>query len=116
MDIRKLPKWGVGCVPLSDEWWKCLTQEVGQETQLDEAKSLVSRQWGLRFQQGAVTNHVTCLPRMTPPDAHSQWGPPETPPNQNDAAGQRPCDATKLACSHTPSALGRFGTARAQRQ
>ena len=54
--LRKLPKWGVGCVPLSDEWWKCLTQKVGQETQLDEAKSLVSRQWGLRFQQGAVTN------------------------------------------------------------
>jgi hypothetical protein len=44
-------------------------------------------------------NHETCLPRKTPPNAHSQRGPPETPPNQNGAAAQHPCDATASACS-----------------
>ena len=46
---------------MSDEWWKCLHQEVGQDTQRDEARTLESRQWRLHFQHGARTYDGTAL-------------------------------------------------------
>ena len=48
---RRSPKWGKEkCVPLSEEWWNCLTQEAGQQEKwLDQAKTMALRQWGLQF-------------------------------------------------------------------